>query len=59
MVVIEMKCTMCGRRFEAEALDRENPQERHVHGAPLRCPNCQSTMLEKLRVIRRVMRRIP
>ena len=58
MVVIEMKCQMCGRRFEAEVLDREDPKECHVQGAPIRCPNCKSTQVEKLRAIRRVMRRV-
>lgn len=58
MVVIEMKCQMCGRRFEAEVLDREDPKERHVQGMPIRCPNCKSTLVEKLRTIRRVTRRV-
>ena len=58
MIVSEMKCGMCGCRFEAEMLDREDPKERHVQGAPLRCPNCKSTIVEKVRVIRRVTRRL-
>ncbi len=58
MVVNEMKCGMCGRRFEAEVLDREDPKERNVHGVPLRCPNCNSNLIEKVRVIRRVTRRV-
>lgn len=57
MLVTEMKCGMCGRQFETEVLDREDPKERHVYGAPLRCPNCNSTMLERIRVVRRIMRR--
>lgn len=58
MIVGEMKCQMCGRRFEVELLDREDPRERHVQGAPARCPNCNSTQVEKVRVIRRVTRRV-
>ena len=58
MIVSEMKCGMCGRRFEAEMLDREDPKERQVQGMPLRCLNCNSTMVEKVRVIRRVTRRV-
>jgi DNA-directed RNA polymerase subunit RPC12/RpoP len=58
MIVTEMKCGMCGRRFEAELLDREDSKERHVHGAPLRCPNCNSKMLERIRLIRRLTRRV-
>jgi hypothetical protein len=58
MIVGEMKCQMCGRRFEVEMLDREDPRERHVQGVPVRCPNCNSTAVEKVRVIRRVTRRV-
>jgi DNA-directed RNA polymerase subunit RPC12/RpoP len=58
MIVSEMKCGMCGRRFEVEMLDREDPRERHVQGVPVRCPNCNSTMVEKVHVIRRVTRRV-
>lgn len=56
MVVNEMKCGMCGRRFEAEMLDREDPRERNVQGMPLRCPSCKSTFVEKVREIRREAR---
>lgn len=57
MIVQEFKCTMCGRRFEVEVLDRDDPKERHEPGYPVRCPNCRSDMIEKLRDIRRVTRR--
>lgn len=57
MILIELKCGRCGHRFEAEALDRETPEERRVEGAPLRCPKCNSTLLERIRVIRRLMPR--
>ena len=53
MVVKELKCQRCGRRFEAEVLDREDPREEHVHGSPVRCPNCQSTFVDVVRVLRR------
>jgi DNA-directed RNA polymerase subunit RPC12/RpoP len=58
MIVSEMKCSKCGRRFEVEMLDREDPRERHMTGVPVRCPICNSTMAEKVRVIRRVTRRV-
>jgi predicted Zn-ribbon and HTH transcriptional regulator len=58
MVVKEMKCEMCGHRFNAELLDRDDPREQYVPGAPLRCPKCNSTMLEPVRVVRRVTRRV-
>lgn len=58
MVVSKMKCGICGCQFEAEMLDREDPKERLFHWSPVRCPNCNSTIVEKLRVIRRVTRRV-
>lgn len=58
MVLTEFKCGMCNHRFEAEVLDRDDPRERNKPGAPLRCPNCQSTILEILRTIRKVLRRV-
>jgi len=54
MIVREMKCGMCGRRFEVEVLDRDDPKEKHVAGYPIRCPNCHSDMIERIRDIRRV-----
>lgn len=58
MIIGEMKCQMCDQRFEVEMLDREDPRERHMPGVPVRCPNCKSAMVEKVRVIRRVTRRV-
>ena len=57
MVVIEMKCQMCGHRFEVESLDREDPKERHIQGMPVRCTNCKSMQVEKIRTIKRLTRR--
>jgi len=57
MVVSEMKCGMCGYRFEAHLLDREDPKEKHEPGARLRCPKCNSMTVEVVRVLRRVPRR--
>jgi DNA-directed RNA polymerase subunit RPC12/RpoP len=53
MVVVEMKCSMCGHRFQAKLLDRQDPKEERVQGVPLCCPRCNSQMVEKVRVIRR------
>jgi len=57
MVVLEMKCQMCGKRFEVEALDRDDPEERRAQGSPINCPNCGSYEIEKIRPLRRVPRR--
>lgn len=54
MLIREMKCGMCGRRFEVEVLDRDDPKEKQVRGYPVRCPDCHSNMIEKVRDIRRV-----
>ncbi|MGL6075205.1 MAG: hypothetical protein ACRC8S_13680 [Fimbriiglobus sp.] len=54
MVVSEMKCGMCGCRFEIKVLDRQDPKEKDVPGYPVRCPNCNSNMVEKVRDVRRV-----
>lgn len=53
MLIKELKCQCCGRRFEAKVLDRENPREERVHGNPVRCPSCRSTLIEEVRVLRR------
>jgi predicted Zn-ribbon and HTH transcriptional regulator len=58
MLVKEMKCGMCGTHFEAEFIDREDPHEREIHGSPLRCPRCQSSVIEEVRIIRRASRRM-
>lgn len=56
MLILEMKCGMCGNRFEAKALDNEDARERHQHGTPIRCPKCNSSVVEKVRTIRQVER---
>jgi DNA-directed RNA polymerase subunit RPC12/RpoP len=54
MVVALLKCQMCGKQFEAEMLDRDDPNERQRGGTPIRCPNCGSAEIELLRALRRV-----
>lgn len=53
MIVVRMKCQMCGERFEAELLDRDDPRERYTPGSPVRCPRCQSTRVETIQRVRR------
>lgn len=55
MIVVKMKCQMCGDRFEAELLDREDPQEQNVAGTPVRCPRCKSTHVETVQRVRRAI----
>lgn len=49
MLLVELLCQICGSRFEAEVLDRENPREQH-EGNPVRCPHCDSMRIERIRV---------
>lgn len=51
MLLVELKCQRCGHRIEATVIDRDNPKERRDSGTPVRCPECHSTLLERVRVI--------
>jgi DNA-directed RNA polymerase subunit RPC12/RpoP len=53
MIVVVMKCGMCGNRFKIELLNREDPNERHVRGQAPRCPNCGSPRVEIVDKLRR------
>jgi DNA-directed RNA polymerase subunit RPC12/RpoP len=53
MVIVVLKCQMCGKTFEAEVLDDDDPQERDRPGNPIRCPQCNSPRVETTRRIRR------
>ena len=53
MIISQMKCQMCGERFEAKLLDRDNPRERNIVGSPVRCPHCNSERVETIRRVRR------
>jgi hypothetical protein len=37
--------------MEATVIDRDNPRENHEIGEPIRCPECHSTLLERVKVI--------
>ena len=54
MVVANLKCQMCGAHFEAEMLDKNDPNEQHRGGHPMRCPKCNSLEVELLRILRRM-----
>lgn len=53
MIIAQLKCQMCGERFEAKLLDRDDPAERARAGSPVRCPRCNSHYIETLRRVRR------
>ncbi len=53
MLVKVFKCQMCGHQFEREVLDRDDPEERHRQGTPLRCPECGRAEIEVVRTLRR------
>ena len=53
MIVAEVKCQMCGFRFELEILDREDPEERFVRGSAITCPRCHKSETEVTRRIRK------
>jgi len=57
MLLKELKCTLCGRRFECEVLEKEEKQERVLPWSPVRCPDCGSTYVTEVRVLRHLPRR--
>ena len=54
VIVKILLCQMCGRTFESEALDRDDPNERYQEGIPITCPNCSSPRIEVVRALRRI-----
>ena len=50
MIVKEFKCQRCGNHFVVEVIDRKDPNERQIVGAPVRCPECKSQYIEVVRV---------
>ncbi len=57
MVVMELRCQICGRRFEAAVLDPEDRDERERPSSPVRCPNCGSSEIQPVRTIGRVAKK--
>lgn len=52
MIVSEMRCGMCGGSIEVKLLDRKDPKCAPLSRVMIRCPNCNSSMMEDVRVIR-------
>lgn len=57
MLLVELKCQICGNRMEVEVLDRQDPDETDRHGFEVTCQRCRSNRIEQVRVIRVVRRR--
>ena len=53
MIIVQLKCQMCGHHFEGNLLDRDDPKERDIVGSPVRCPRCNSQRVETIRRVRR------
>jgi predicted Zn-ribbon and HTH transcriptional regulator len=53
MIIKVLKCQMCGCRFEAKVLDRDDRNERYREGVPVRCPQCNSMRIEEVGTLRR------
>lgn len=56
MIVVILRCQMCGKEFEAKVLDECDPSECDRPGRSIRCDKCNSIQLERVRVLRRVPR---
>ena len=50
MLLVVLPCETLGEAFEADVLDRENPRESQEVGNPVRCPRCDSSRVERVRV---------
>lgn len=49
MLLVEFKCTRCGRRFELEVYEKGEAETRQVCTSPARCPACSSVYLDRVR----------
>lgn len=56
MLLKEYICTRCGRKFENEVFEEGEAEKRHLPWAPVRCPECESTFIEPVRIVRHIPR---
>ncbi len=56
MLLKEYKCTRCGRKFDKEVFEEGEAETLLVPTAPVRCPECDSTYIEPVRVVRHIPR---
>jgi DNA-directed RNA polymerase subunit RPC12/RpoP len=48
MVKRQFICKNCGHKFYAEILEKGEAEEKGLRGAPVRCPQCKSTNVDKV-----------
>jgi len=56
MILVEMKCGMCGHRFEVKLIDRDDPREENLRGSPIRCEKCRHSNVEVTKRLQRLPR---
>ena len=47
MVKARFICKKCGQKFTVEIFEEGEAQEKRLSAAAVRCPNCQSTAVER------------
>jgi DNA-directed RNA polymerase subunit RPC12/RpoP len=47
MIKRKFICKNCGERFVAKVLEPGEAEEKGIRSAPVRCPNCGSTEIER------------
>lgn len=52
MEKVEFRCTLCGKTFVCEVVDPREAQQKRLATSPVRCPECKSTVLVRLRPLR-------
>jgi DNA-directed RNA polymerase subunit RPC12/RpoP len=53
----EFRCTRCGNRFERDVFEEGEAECQMRPTAPVRCPECGSTYIEEVRIVRHLPRR--
>jgi predicted Zn-ribbon and HTH transcriptional regulator len=48
MVTRQFICKNCGHKFTAEVFEKEEAEKKGLMAAPLRCPRCNSTSVERI-----------
>jgi len=56
MLLKEYKCTRCGHKFDMEVFEEGEAETLLLPSAPLQCPDCASTYIEPVSVIRHIPR---